>query len=237
MVTQLEEGDIVLCTVDKIIGTIVFVHIEGYGEGSIMFSEIAPGRIRNIRNYVVPKKKIVCKVLRISPKGNIELSFRRVTQKEKKEKLEEIKQEKSYTNILKSVIKEKADDVIEKIREEDELFDFFEQAKENPKKLEKLVGKKDSQKIIDILKTHKKKRVVVKKELSLTTKRPDGLRLIKEILGNLKEIKVKYISAGRYTLETESDDPKKADQRLKNIISEIETGAKKQEMEFSIKEK
>ena len=182
MVTQLEEGDIVLCTVDKIIGTIVFVHIEGYGEGSIMFSEIAPGRIRNIRNYVVTKKKIVCKVLRISPKGNIELSFRRVTQKEKKEKLEEIKQEKSYTNILKSVIKEKADDVIEKIQEEDELFDFFEQAKENPKKLEKLVGKKDSQKIIDILKTQKKKRVVIKKELSLTTKRPDGLRLIKENL-------------------------------------------------------
>jgi len=232
-----EEGDIVLCTVDKIVGTLVFVRVEGGSEGSIIFSEIAPGRIRNIRNYVVPKKKIVCKVLRISPKGNVELSFRRVTLKEKKEKLEEIKQEKSYTKILKSIIKEKADDVIEKIQEEDELFDFFEQAKENSKKLEELVGKKDSQKIIDILKTQKKKIVVVKKELSLTTKKPDGLSLIKEILGDLKEIKVKYISAGRYTLETESTDPKKADQKLKNTISDIETGAKKQGLKFSIKEK
>ena len=78
---NLEAGDVVLCTVDRIVGTTVFVNIEGDGEGSIVFSEIAPGRIRNIRDYVVPKKKIVCKVLRIS--GNrMDLSFRRVTLKE-----------------------------------------------------------------------------------------------------------------------------------------------------------
>ena len=63
--TDLEVGDIVLCTVDRIVGTIVFVKIDGDGEGSIILSEIAPGRIRNLREYVVPKKKIVCKVLRI----------------------------------------------------------------------------------------------------------------------------------------------------------------------------
>ena len=66
---ELEVGDIVLCTVERIEKTIVFVKIEGVGRdlhGSIIMSEVAPGRIRNIRNYVVPKKKIVCKVLRVS---------------------------------------------------------------------------------------------------------------------------------------------------------------------------
>ena len=91
---ELEVGDIVLCTVDKIVGTTVFVKIEGDGEGSIVVSEIAPGRIRNLRDYVVPKKKIVCKVLRISEK-NVELSLRRVSLKEKKERMEQLKQEKS----------------------------------------------------------------------------------------------------------------------------------------------
>ena len=81
---NLEVGDIVLCTVDRIVGTVVFVKIKGYGEGSIIMSEIAPGRIRNLRQYVVPKKQIVCKVLRISG-DRIDLSLRRVTQKEKKE--------------------------------------------------------------------------------------------------------------------------------------------------------
>ena len=63
---KLEVGDFAMCTVDRIVGTIVFVKIDGRGEGSIILSEIAPGRIRNLRNYVVPKKRIVCKVLRTS---------------------------------------------------------------------------------------------------------------------------------------------------------------------------
>ena len=66
---ELEIGDLVLCTVERIERTIIFVKI-AFGnkevDGSIVISEIAPGRIRNIRQYVVPKKKIVCKILRIS---------------------------------------------------------------------------------------------------------------------------------------------------------------------------
>jgi len=72
----LEEGDLVLCTVEKIVGTIVFVNIDGEKkQGSIVLSEIAPGRIRNLRDYVVPKKKIVCKILRICRKDSWNHSF------------------------------------------------------------------------------------------------------------------------------------------------------------------
>jgi len=54
----LEEGEIVLCTVDRIVGTVVFVKIDGEEKnGSIILSEIAPGRIRNLREYVIPKKR------------------------------------------------------------------------------------------------------------------------------------------------------------------------------------
>ena len=98
----MEVGDLVLCTVDRVVGTVVFVKIEGQGkevEGSITFSEVAPGRIRNIRDYVVPKKKIVCKILRML-NGNIDLSLRRVTQKERKEVLEGESLGKSYTSIF-----------------------------------------------------------------------------------------------------------------------------------------
>ena len=63
---EFEEGDIVLCTVERIAKANVFVDIEnGKGEGSIVMSEIASGRIKNLREFVVPKKKIVCKILRI----------------------------------------------------------------------------------------------------------------------------------------------------------------------------
>jgi len=234
---ELETGDVVLCTVDRIIGTVVFVKIEGNGEGSIITSEIAPGRIRNLRDYIVPKKKIVCKILRISPNKNVDLSLRRVTQKEKKEILEQHKQEKSYISVLKSVLGEKAENVMKEISKTDKLFDFLEEAKENPKELEKITGKKDAKKILDILKIQKQKKYIIKKEILLTTINPNGLELIKKILGKIKDVEIKYLSAGRYTFKAESKNPKTADNKLKEIIKDIEQQAKKQGLEFSTKEK
>ena len=234
---ELEVGDIVLCTVDRIIGTIVFVKIDRNGEGNITTSEIAPGRIRNLRDYVVPKKKIVCKILRISPNGNINLSLRRVTQKEKKEILEQYKQEKSYKSVLKSILGEKSENIIKQIEEKERLFDFLQEAKENSKNLGKIAGKESAKKILDIIKAQKQKKAILKKYINLTTTKSDGLKLIKKLLGNLKEVEVKYISAGKYSIKIEGDDIKTADNRLKEILKDLEEKAKKAGFEFFVKEK
>jgi translation initiation factor 2 alpha subunit (eIF-2alpha) len=230
----LEVEDIVLCTVDRIVGTVVFVKIDGNGEGSIILSEVAPGRIRNLRNYVVPKKKIVCKVLRVSGE-RIDLSLRRVTKKEQKEIKEQYKQEKSYMSILKSVLGEKSEEIIKNIAKEKSLYEFLQEAKENPKKLEKISGKNYAQKILEILNSQKQKKAIIKREIYLTTTNPDGLELIKKTLGKIKEAEVKYISAGKYSIKTEGDDLKTTDNKLKEIIAEIEKKAKEKGMEFNIK--
>ncbi len=91
---ELEEGQMVSCTVEKIVGTIVFVKLEEYNiDGTITFSEISPGRIRNIRDYVIPGKKIVCKVLKLTNSG-VYLSLRRVKLKEKNEFNDELRKER-----------------------------------------------------------------------------------------------------------------------------------------------
>lgn len=233
---ELEEQDVVLCTVDRIVGTNVFVMIEGNGEGTITFSEVAPGRIRNIRDYVVPKKKIVCKVLRISG-DRVDLSLRRVTQKEQKEVLERYKQEKTYSSIIKSVVGEKAKQIFEKISDKESLYDFIQDAKSSPKELEKIAGATSAKKILEIVNAQKKKKATLKREVSLTSASPDGIELIKKILGHAKEIEVKYISAGKYVLKAESDDAKKADNMLKDTISGIEKSSKSAGVEFSILKK
>jgi translation initiation factor 2 alpha subunit (eIF-2alpha) len=233
---NLETGDLVLCTVDRIVGTAVFVKIEGRNiEGEIVMSEVAPGRIRNIRDYVVPKKKIVCKVLRISHSGNVELSLRRVTLKERKEVLEREQNEKSYTSILKSILGANAEKVIGEIQKEDNLVSFLLDAKENSSELEKITGKENSEKILEILRTEKKKKSTVKKEVHLTTVKPEGITLIKKVLGFFKGITVKYISAGRYSLELESEDVKTADKKMREMIVIAEKESKKSGIEFSIK--
>ena len=234
---ELEVGDVVLCTVDRIERTIVFVKIENLGkptEGSIIMSEIAPGRIRNIRDYVVPKKKIVCKVLRISG-DRIDLSLRRVTQKEKKEVMEHDKQERSYISILKSVIGDKAKEIAKQIREKETIYDFFEEIKKDSKDIEKLIGKKDAEKVVEILKSQKKKKAVIKKYFMLKTSEPNGLTLIKKLLEGIKDAEISYISAGKYSIKTESEDIKKADQKLQDILDKLSKDSKKNNMLFSLK--
>ena len=233
---KLEVGDKVLCTVDRIVGTAVFVRLEGSNiEGEIVMSEVAPGRIRNIRDYVVPKKKIVCKVLRISSSGNIELSLRRVTPKERKEVMEQNSQEKSYTSILKSILGDNLEKAIKEISEEQDLVSFLEEAKTNSAKLEKIIGKENSKKVLDILNTQKKKKTTVKKEIHLTTIKPNGITLIKKVLEIFKGVEVKYISAGRYSLSIESEDIKVADKKLKEMIDLAEKETKKLGIEFAVK--
>jgi len=57
-----EVDDIIICTIKKILPNCVFVILDEYEnkEGLIHISEISPGRIRNIRDFVKEGKKIVC---------------------------------------------------------------------------------------------------------------------------------------------------------------------------------
>jgi translation initiation factor 2 alpha subunit (eIF-2alpha) len=227
---ELEVGDVVMCTVDRIERTTVFVKIHENKEGSIILSEIAPGRIRNLRDYVVPKKQIICKVLRIN-NGRIELSLRRVTQKEQKEVKEKFKQEKSYKSILKSILGEN----FKKIENQQDLYDLIEESKKNPKELEGIIGKENARKTLEIINSQKQKIVTVKKQISLKTTQPNGLEIIKEVLGNIKNAEVRYISAGKYTIKKESNDTKKADTEIQDIISKIQNQSKEKEFEIETK--
>ncbi|MEA3413983.1 MAG: hypothetical protein U9Q99_00450 [Nanoarchaeota archaeon] len=229
---DLEQGYIVLCTVDRIVGTTVFVNIEGINkEGSIHLSEIAPGRIRNLRDYVVPKKTIVCKVLKISGE-NIELSLRRVKEKEKKEVMAQHKIEKSYKSVFKTILKEKSKEIIEEIKKTKRFFDFVEKIKQNPKELEKLVGKENSKKILEILNSQKTKVVVLKKEIQIQSESPEGLKDIKELFKKVKNIETNYLGSGKYLLKTEESDLKKADSKIKENIENIEKLAKKKDIKI-----
>mgnify|MGYP001571992160 CR=1 FL=1 len=98
-----EEGEVVLCTVKKILPNSVFVVLDEYQdrEGIIHISEISPGRIRSIRDFVVEGKKVVCKILRINRERNqLDLSLRRVTVSMQIAKSTEIKLELKAEKLL-----------------------------------------------------------------------------------------------------------------------------------------
>ncbi len=234
---EYEQGDTLLCTVDRIIGTTVFVIMPNGKEGTIVLSEIAPGRIRNLRDHVVPKKTIVCKVLRTSNE-NVHLSLRRVTLKEKKEVLEREKQEKSYQSILKTILKENAEDVIKKIIKENSVYEFLQKAKtpEGLKELEILTSKDSAKKIIEIVSQQKQKTFTIKKQIKASCEESNGLELIKELFLKIpKEYDVKYLSAGKYSIKKETQDLKKTDKEIKEIIEKLEKFSKQKNIDLSIK--
>lgn len=236
---ELEEGQIVLCTVEKIVGTTVFVKIEEDGEGTITTSEISPGRIRNLRKYVTPNKKIVCKVLNV--KNGIHLSLRRVKQNEKKELLNKIKKEKNCKAILKTVLgKEESEKIIKKITQEQDLLSFFEQVKQTPKTLEKHLKKADAKKIIKIIESKKEKPKQIKQILKLSSKDSDGINKVKKIINNAcknSKCDISYLAAGKYSLEITGEDFKKIKSEFNKVLKDIEKQAKKQNCEFEIVKK
>jgi len=236
MTKELQEGDIVLCTVTGIENTAVFVTLTDGKQGTIMTAEIAPGRIRNIREYVVPNKKIACKVLRIS-QNHIDLSLRRVTAKEKAEIMEIYKQEQTVNSILKSILKEKASETEEKILQKfSTLAEFFAKAREDEKILSVYFEKDTIDQFRRVLQKRTKE-VEAKKIIKLKCLASDGIKKIRSLFQTKQNVEIIYLAAGTFQASVKDTDYKKANQRMSDFLQEVETKAKKDFSELSIEDK
>ncbi len=240
-----KEGEIVICTVRKIMRTTVFVDLDGYinKEGIIHISEISPGRIRTIRDYVKEGKKVVCKVLRKNEKyGNLDLSLRRVTTGQKLRKLKEIKLEQKSEKIIESVAKQlKLDtkklyltinDLI--LKEYESISQCFQDIAEREEaSLESLgIDKKIAKLLKELIQIRlKPQEIKISRELIITCPGEKGIELIKTALKKAEEfgkknkynLKVSYISTPRYSLSITSSEPKTAESQIEEIIEILET--------------
>jgi len=228
---EYQEGDVVLCIVEKIAGTTIFVKIEKDGEGTINFSEIAPGRIRNIRDYVSPGRRIVCKILRIDSNGTTNLSFRRVTSKEKKEVMDNYDKEKTAFSIMKKIIGEKSMEIISKIQKENNLYEFLQKAKNDPSLLKNYLTENQTESIIKILNEKKEKFKEIKKEFSLKCKKENGIERIKKILIPYNE-NISYLGSGKFKITKKASDYKGAEKEIERILESIEKNAGIEKCEF-----
>ncbi|MEM4641449.1 MAG: S1 RNA-binding domain-containing protein [Candidatus Pacearchaeota archaeon] len=235
-------NEVVLGTVDRIIGTSVFVKLKDYSlEGVIIFSEVAPGRIRNIRDYVMPGQKIAVKVLRVDKaKKHVDLSLRRVSAQEKKQAFELEKREKELSIVLELVVKDKTkrEKTIKSIKEFGIVNFLNEVLKRETNALKLLVqfglNEQEAQEFVRKIKEKTKaKKVSVKVKISLRCYEMDGVDRIKKVL-DLKEGKINYVGAPYYVLSVEDSDYKAANKRIEALLQEIEKRAKQQSCEIEI---
>ncbi|HLC71482.1 MAG TPA: S1 RNA-binding domain-containing protein [Candidatus Nanoarchaeia archaeon] len=228
-----EEDEIVLCKVTQILPNSVFVELVEYEkQGMVHISEIAPGRIRNLRDYVSDGREIICKVLRINrERGHIDLSLRRVNSTQRAEKLEEIKQEIKAETLIKNIakkLKQPAHEMYTTVtsiifKEYSHLYLCFKDIVEGTVHVEKLGLEKNlAQEITTaVLDKFKPQKIELKGVVKLETYASAGVDKIKSTLQAIEKIsstmKITYLGAGRYKLTLEDTEYKPAEKKIELV--------------------
>lgn len=244
-----EEEEIVICTTKKILPHAVFVSLDEYEnlEGMLHISEVSPGRIRTLGDYVKVGKRLICKVLRVNrEKRHVDLSLRRVPQALRIKKNEELKQEERAEKILELVGEKLKKDlktvyidigygIIEKFGT---LYACFSEIVSNKDVINDLkLPKNYEQILVDIVKEKiKPPRVSIKATFVLKSSASNGIKIIKDALikgedlakKNNYDLKLRYIGAPNYEIEVSAANYKLAEEALKKVSDIIIENIKKE---------
>ena len=232
-----EPGDLVMATIKTVMDYGVYANLDEYHKtGFLHISEISSARIRNIRDFVRENQKMVLKVLRVDlEKGHIDLSVRRVTKRERIEKVKAWKKDRKGDTLL-NVVAERAglsrEDAYQKVgavlEEKFGLYDGFEKVlKEGTSVLTQLNVPEDLAKIVLQVAEEriKVKTVQVWGVIEVRCPRPNGVKYIQEAFREAKktheskdaQVNFSVIAAPRYRVEVSADNWKKAEDTLSKI--------------------
>ncbi|MDR0508788.1 MAG: translation initiation factor IF-2 subunit alpha [Candidatus Methanoplasma sp.] len=101
-----ENGELVVCTVTSVKNFGAFVTLDEYEgkEGFVHVRDVATGWVKYIRDFIREGQKIVCKVLGVdSSKGHIDLSLKSVNDHQKREKIQQWKNENKAEKLLEII--------------------------------------------------------------------------------------------------------------------------------------
>ncbi|MEM1657684.1 MAG: translation initiation factor IF-2 subunit alpha [Candidatus Jordarchaeales archaeon] len=236
-----DEGDLVVATVTRIANHGAYVTLDEYEgkEGLVHISEVSQSWVRNIRNFLKEGQKVVAKVLRVDKKkGFIDLSLRRVTEQQRKQKIQEWKRAQKAESLLELAAKKLGKTIDEAYEKagwplEDkygEIYAGFEKAAEKGEQplIEAGVDEEWSKVLAELAKAYVEiPKVKVRGILELTSLRRDGIEAIKKALiaaesvvkdGDVN-VEIYTIGAPRYRVEISAKDYKQAENVLKDVVS------------------
>ena len=146
----------------------------------------------------------------------------------KKQVLEEFKQRSAIKSALKQILLEDFEKIQKNIlKDYGELLDFIEAVKENPELVKKYIPLKYQEKLKKI--TEKKKKFVeLRYDIRIQCLEEDGIKRIKNVfLNSDSNVRVYYISAGKYHLKYSAENFKQGKQDISSYLSLIQERAKK----------
>jgi len=234
-----EEAELVVCTVKDVKNFGAFVTLDEYEgkEGFIHIAEVSSGWIKYIRDYVREGQKLVCKVLRVDrDKGHIDLSLKAVNEHQRREKIQEWKNEQKAEKLL-AIVAERlgvtVDDAWDRFGYDlldkfGTLYRAFEDSVTDPDTLgsEGFTGP-----WVETFDKVAKENIVppavsIDGYLELTNPRPDGAvhirdALVKAVKADGVAVKVQYIGAPRYRLVVRASDYKTAEEEIQKAAAKV----------------
>ncbi len=235
-----EVGDLVIATIETVTDYGAYAKLDEYNKrGLLHVSEISSSWIRNIRDFVREGQKMVLKVLRVDlEKGHIDLSLRRVTKRERIEKVLSWKKERKADALLRGVaekvgltneeVYEKAGRIVEDMYG---LYEGFEKAAiEGPEALTEIgVAENIAKAFVEMAQERiHVKMVKVRGVLEIRCMKPNGVKIIKEAFNKAKSEKLKdatvkfyVIAAPKYSIEASAENYKRAEDVLQKVAQNV----------------
>lgn len=236
-----EVGEFVVATIIRIMPYGVYASLDEYNgvEGLLHISEISSRWVKNIRDHVRERQKVILKVLRVdSEKRHIDLSLRRVNEREKREKLLEWKRERRGRKLFDlaaeklGVTPEDAYETVGSILEDQfgSLYDSFEAAAiKGEKPLIKAKIPPDWVKAIYEL-AESKVRVplmTVKGTIELTCTKPNGVTVLRDAFHKAKtvrkpenaDVEIYVTGTPKYRVEVSAKNYKEAEKLLEKVVN------------------
>ena len=232
-----EEGELVVCTVQNVKNFGAFVTLDEYGdkEGFIHVRDVATGWVKYIRDYVREGQKVVCKVLGVdSSKGHIDLSLKSVNEHQRREKVQQWKNETKAEKLLE-IVATRLERPLEQCWDEfgyelvdkfGSLYGAFESCAIDNEALQEAEMSGDwTDAFIEVAKENVTPPFVqISGILELRSPAPDGVELIKAALKKgiesaEEELEVQYIGAPRYRMVMTAPDYKTAEEALKAVTN------------------
>ena len=236
-----EGGDLVIATIENVTDYGAYAKLDEYDKrGLLHVSEISSSWIRNIRDFVREGQKVVLKVLRVDlEKGHIDLSLRRVTKREKIEKIKVWKQERKAETLLRNIAEKlglSTEEVYAKagvfIEEKYGLYEGFEKAVwEGPEALTKIGVPENFAEVFAAVAEERihMKTMKVKGTLEIRCMKPNGVKLLKNAFLNAQkaektkdaDVRFYVIAAPKYGFEVSAENYKRAEDVLQKVSQSV----------------
>ena len=234
-----ENGELVVCTVKNVKNFGAFVTLDEYEdkEGFVHIRDVATGWVKYIRDFIREGQKIVCKVLGVdSSKGHIDLSLKSVNEHQKREKIQQWKNEKKAEKLVEIVAERMSisvDDAYDMFGNElletyETLYGAFESVVSEPEEFLEDFSGEWIDTFVEVAKENVAPPMVqIDGILELSSSAPDGMERVKQALlkglevADDADIEITCVGCPKYRVVINASEYKEAEEVMKVVSSAV----------------